>query len=150
MSSTTFRYIVRVAGVDIDGNLKVAYGLAKIKGVGVTLAYALCRKLGIDPEARIGNLSEAEVKKIEEALANPKVLGLPGWMFNRRKDYETGKNLHLIGSDLIIAVKKDIELLKKIRCWRGIRHQLGLKVRGQRTRTTGRLGVTVGVKRKRK
>ncbi len=150
MSSTTFRYIVRVAGVDIDGNLKVAYGLAKIKGVGVTLAYALCRKLGIDPEARIGNLSEAEVKKIEEALANPQTLGLPGWMFNRRKDYETGKNLHLIGSDLIIAVKKDIELLKKIRCWRGIRHQLGLKVRGQRTRTTGRLGVTVGVKRKRK
>jgi len=150
MSSTTFRYIVRVAGVDIDGNLKVAYGLAKIKGVGVTLAYALCRKLGIDPEARIGNLSEAEVKKIEEALANPQTLGLPSWMFNRRKDYETGKNLHLIGSDLIIAVKKDIELLKKIRCWRGIRHQLGLKVRGQRTRTTGRLGVTVGVKRKRK
>jgi len=150
MSSTTFRYIVRVAGVDIDGNLKVAYGLAKIKGVGVTLAYALCRKLGIDPEARIGNLSEAEVKKIEEALANPQTLGLPGWMFNRRKDYETGKDLHLIGSDLIIAVKKDIELLKKIKCWRGIRHQLGLKVRGQRTRTTGRLGVTVGVKRKRK
>jgi len=150
MSSTTFRYIVRVAGVDIDGNLKVAYGLAKIKGVGVTLAYALCRKLGIDPEARIGNLSEAEVKKIEEALANPQTLGLPGWMFNRRKDYETGRDLHLIGSDLIIAVKKDIELLKKIRCWRGIRHQLGLKVRGQRTRTTGRLGVTVGVKRKRR
>ena len=150
MSSTTFRYIVRVAGVDIDGNIKVAYGLAKIKGVGVTLAYILCRKLGIDPEARIGNLSEAEVKKIEEALANPQTLGLPGWMFNRRKDYETGKDLHLIGSDLIIAVKKDIELLKKIRCWRGIRHQLGLKVRGQRTRTTGRLGVTVGVKRKRK
>jgi len=150
MSSTTFRYIVRVAGVDIDGNLKVAYGLAKIKGVGVTLAYTLCRKLGIDPEARIGNLSEAEVKKIEEALANPQTLGLPGWMFNRRKDYETGKDLHLIGSDLIIAVKRDIELLKKIRCWRGIRHQLGLKVRGQRTRTTGRLGVTVGVKRKRK
>ena len=76
MSSTTFRYIVRVAGVDIDGNLKVAYGLSKIKGVGVTLAYALCRKLGIDPEARIGNLSEAEVKKIEEALANPQTLGL--------------------------------------------------------------------------
>lgn len=150
MSSTTFKYIVRVAGVDIDGNLKVAYGLAKIKGVGVTLAYALCRKLNIDPEARIGNLSEAEVKKIEEALANPKVLGLPDWMLNRRKDYETGKDLHLIGSDLIIAVKKDIELLKKIRCWRGIRHQLGLKVRGQRTRTTGRLGVTVGVKRKRR
>jgi len=150
MSSTTFRYIVRVAGVDIDGNLKVAYGLAKIKGVGVTLAYALCRKLGIDPEARIGNLSEAEVKKIEEALANPKVLGLPDWMFNRRKDYESGKDLHLVGSDLIIAVKRDIELLKKIRCWRGIRHQLGLKVRGQRTRTTGRLGVTVGVKRKRR
>ena len=49
-----------------------------------------------------------------------------------------------------MAVRKDIEIMKKIRSWKGIRHSLGLKVRGQRTRTTGRLGLTVGVKRKRK
>jgi len=150
MSQTTFRYIVRIAGVDIDGNWKVAYGLAKIKGVGVTLAYAICRKLGINPEMRIGNLTEADVKKIEEALSDLKKLGLPPWLFNRRKDYDTGEDLHLIGSDLIMAVRKDIETMKKIRSWKGIRHSLGLKVRGQRTRTTGRLGLTVGVKRKRK
>ncbi len=150
MSQTTFRYIVRIAGVDIDGNWKVAYGLAKIKGVGVTLAYTICRKLGIDPEMRIGNLTENDVKKIEEALSDLKKLNLPSWLFNRRKDYETGEDLHLIGSDLIMAVRKDIEVMKKIRSWKGIRHSLGLKVRGQRTRTTGRLGLTVGVKRKRK
>ncbi len=149
-SQTTFRYIVRVAGVDIDGNWKVAYGLSKIKGVGVTLAYAMCRRLGIDPEMRIGNLTESDVKKIEEALLNLKKLGLPSWLYNRRKDYETGNDVHLIGSDLIMAVRKDIEIMKKIKSWKGIRHSLGLKVRGQRTRTTGRLGLTVGVKRKRK
>lgn len=150
MSVTSFRYIVRVAGIDIDGNLKVAYGLSKIKGVGVTLAYAICRKLSIDPESRIGNLTENDVKRIEEALTNLKGLNMPSWMYNRRKDFETGKDFHLIGSDLIMAVRKDIELMKKIKSWRGIRHGLGLKVRGQRTRTTGRLGITVGVKRKRR
>jgi len=150
MSTPTFRYIVRIAGVDIDGNLKVAYGLSKIKGVGVTLAYAICRTLGIDPEKRIGFLTEAEVKRIEDALSNPKAIGLPSWLLNRRKDYTTGEDKHYIGADLIMVVREDIERLKRIKCWRGIRHALGLKVRGQRTRTTGRTGVTVGVKRKRK
>ena len=148
MSTPAFRYIVRIAGIDIDGNLKVVHGLSKIKGVGVTLAYALCRTLGIDPEKRIGFLTEAEVKRIEDALNNPKALGLPSWLLNRRKDYVTGEDKHYVGADLIMVVREDIERLKRIKCWRGIRHALGLKVRGQRTRTTGRTGITVGVKRR--
>jgi small subunit ribosomal protein S13 len=54
----------------------------------------------------------------------------------------------LTGSELLYYVKEDIEREKRIKSWRGIRHALGLKVRGQRTRTTGRTGITVGVKRK--
>jgi len=150
MSTPAFRYIVRIAGIDIDGNLKVVHGLSKIKGVGVTLAYALCRTLGIDPEKRIGFLTEAEVKRIEDALSNPKALGLPSWLLNRRKDYVTGEDKHYVGADLIMVVREDIERLKRIKCWRGIRHALGLKVRGQRTRTTGRTGITVGVKRRKR
>ncbi len=150
MSTPAFRYIVRIAGIDIDGNLKVVHGLSKIKGVGVTLAYALCRTLGIDPEKRIGFLTEAEVKRIEDALNNPKALGLPSWLLNRRKDYVTGEDKHYVGADLIMVVREDIERLKRIKCWRGIRHALGLKVRGQRTRTTGRTGITVGVKRRKR
>lgn len=150
MSSRTYRYIVRIAGTDIDGSLKTAYGLAEIKGIGVNLAYAICRRLGIDPEMRIGYLTEEEIKKIEDFIASPVEYGLPPWLVNRRKDYQTGKDLHLIGPELIFYVKQDIEREKKIKSWRGIRHIFGLKVRGQRTRTTGRLGLTVGVRKRRK
>jgi len=150
LSEAGFKYIVRIAGTDIDGSLNVAYGLAEIKGVGVNLAYALCRALGIDPEKKIGYLTEAEIKKIEDAIKNPLAYGIPSWMLNRRKDYETGKDMHLVGAELIYYVKQDIEREKRIKSYRGIRHALGLKVRGQRTRTTGRTGITVGVRKRRK
>ncbi len=149
MLSEQYRYIVRIAGVDIPGDMKLAYGLSLIKGVGYNFALALCRLLGLDPHKRVGFLTDAEVEKIEKALQNPLAVGIPAWMLNRRKDYETGRDLHLIGADLIYYVKRDIEREKKIRSWRGIRHALGLKVRGQRTATTGRIGMTVGVKRRR-
>ena len=139
---------MRIVGTDIPGDLKVVYGLALIKGVGINFSYALCRLLGIDPNKRIGFLTDAEVEKIENAIANPSAIGIPAWMLNRRKDYETGRDLHLVGADLIYYVKKDIEREKRIKSWRGIRHALGLKVRGQRTATTGRIGMTVGVKRR--
>ncbi len=148
--SSSYRYIVRIAGTDIDGSLKAAYGLAEIKGIGINTAYGLLRFLGIDPEKRIGFLTDSEIKKIEEALKNPLSYGIPAWAVNRRKDYETGEDKHLVGAELLFYVKQDIEREKKIKSYRGIRHALGLKVRGQRTRTTGRLGITVGVKKKRR
>lgn len=147
--SSEFRYIVRIGGLDISGTEKVAYGLAKIKGIGVNTAYALCRILNIDPESRIGLLTDEDVERIEEFLSNPSKYGLLNWMYNRRRDVKTGEDLHLYGPDLIIAVREDIETMKKIKSWKGVRHSLGLKVRGQRTRTTGRLGVTVGVRKRR-
>ena len=146
----SFKYIVRIAATDIDGELKTVYGLAEIKGVGVNLANAICNVLGIDPNMKIGYLTEEEIAKIEDVLKNPLKYGIPSWMLNRRKDYETGKDMHLVGAELIYYVKQDIEREKKIKSWSGIRHALGLKVRGQRTRTTGRLGITVGVRKKRK
>ena len=146
----SFKYIVRIAATDIDGELKTVYGLAEIKGVGVNLANAICNVLGIDPNMKIGYLTEEEIAKIEDVLKNPLKYGIPSWMLNRRKDYETGKDMHLVGAELIYYVKQDIEREKKIKSWRSIRHALRLKVRGQRTRTTGRLGITVGVRKKRK
>jgi len=67
---------------------------------------------------------------------------------NRRRDLKTGKDLHLHGSDLVLTIKEDIEREKKIKSWRGVRHSLGLKVRGQRTKTTGRKHAAVGVLRR--
>ncbi len=147
--SREYRHIVRIAGTDISGELPLAWGLSKIKGVGYNFAIALCRVLGLDPRMKVGFLTEAEVERIEDALRDPGRYGIPVWMFNRRKDYETGRDMHLVGSDLVFYARQDIEREIRIRSWKGIRHALGYKVRGQRTHTTGRLGPTVGVKRRR-
>jgi len=148
MSSKEFRHIVRMAGTDIDGSKKFVHGLAKIKGVGINLASAITRAANIRPDARIGLLSEEELGKVEDIIKDPSKHNLPARLFNRRKDLETGRDLHLIGADLALRTKMDIDFMKDIKTWKGIRHSLGLKVRGQRTRTTGRTGKTVGVRKK--
>lgn len=147
--SREFQHIIRIAGTDLEGSLKLEPGLAKIKGVGITYSRALIKVANLNPEARVGNMSEEEIKNIKDILQNPHKYDLPAWMFNRRKDLETGHNLHLIGADLTLRVKSDIVFMGDIRSWKGVRHSLGLKVRGQRTKTTGRSGRSVGVRRKR-
>jgi len=148
--SGEFRHIVRMLGTDLDGSKKVVYALTLIKGIGINMANALVKKAGIDPEKRLGFLSEAEIRRLEAVAKDPAGHGIPAWLLNRRKDLRTGKNLHLTGSDLDLQVKADIDLMKAIKSWKGYRHAYGLKVRGQRTRTTGRTGKTVGVRRKRR
>lgn len=149
MAEEQFRYIIRIAGSNVRGDLKLPYALAAVKGIGVTTAYAVIRKLGLDPEMRAGYLTEEQLKLIEETINDLRKLGLPSWMYNRRKDYETGEDKHLVGAELIFNARRDIEREIRIGSWRGVRHKLGLKVRGQRTHTTGRLGMTVGVTKKR-
>jgi small subunit ribosomal protein S13 len=143
-----FRRIIRILETDIDGELPVIYGLSAVKGVGYNYALATCRVLGLDPAMKIGYLTDDEIKNIESVVKEPRKYNIPSWYYNRRKDYATGEDSHLVGSTLLFYVKEDIEHEKRIKSWRGIRHALGLKVRGQRTRTTGRAGITVGVKRK--
>jgi len=146
--SKEFRHIIRIAGADLDGSQTVAYALANIKGVGIGLANAILKKAGIKTETRVGFLSETDVKKIEDIIEKPAKYGIPGWLLNRQKDRETGNDLHLTGSDLVLQTKTDIDQMKNIRSWRGFRHSHGLKVRGQRTKTTGRKGKAIGVKKK--
>jgi small subunit ribosomal protein S13 len=146
--SEGFRHILRIVGVDVDGTLKTAYALAKVRGVSFNLANAMLRTAKIDPEKRAGFLTEAEVERIEDAVKDPSRHDLPAWLLNRRKDTESGKDLHLISADLVLRTKMDIEQMKNIKSWRGYRHAYGLKVRGQRTKTTGRAGKALGVKKK--
>jgi small subunit ribosomal protein S13 len=148
MSSQEFRHIVRILGSDSAGTLKVSYAVTEIKGVSLSLANAILKKAGINPDLRAGFLTEAEVEKIEDVTEDPAKYGLPAWLFNRRKDSETGKDMHLITADLALKTKTDIDEAKEIRSWRGYRHAYGLKVRGQRTKTTGRAGKALGVKKK--
>jgi small subunit ribosomal protein S13 len=146
--TTSFRHIIRIAETDIPGNLGLVWGLAKVKGIGYNTAVAICRKLGLNPNMPIGYLSDDEVTQIEEVVKNPKKFGLPLWILNRRSDVETGEDLHLVSSELIYYARRDIEREVKIRSWRGVRHSLGYKVRGQKTHTTGRVGPVVGVQKK--
>ena len=95
-------------------------------------------------------LFDDEIERIEKLLQDLSKSNIPRWMFNRRKDLETGEDKHLIGGDVKLQMKFDIDFLKKIRCYRGIRHELGLKVRGQRTKSTGRKGGPLGVIRRKK
>ncbi|MEM2051217.1 MAG: 30S ribosomal protein S13 [Thermoproteota archaeon] len=144
MSNREFKEIVRIAGVDCDGKRKVLDGLSLVKGVGWSTARALCIALNIPMDTRLGYLSDEQVARIEAALSNPSSLNIPVWMLNRRRDPVTGENKHLITSDLELTQKMDIERMMRIKSWKGVRHSLGLKVRGQRTRTTGRTGGPVG------
>ncbi len=145
--STEFRHIVRVAGTDVDGRKNVTIALAELNGVGYNFAYSLLTILGIDHNTRIGYLKESDISAIEDSLRDPIRIGFPSWYLNRRKDPESGKDTHLLSSDLEFAIKNDVEREKDVMSWRGYRHMYGLKVRGQRTRTTGRKGGTVGVRK---
>lgn len=147
MSVGEFKHLVRIAGKDLDGTKKLVVALADLKGVGFNFATSLVTKLGLDPWVRLGSLTEDQINEIERALINATTIDLPNWFYNRRKDPETGETKQLLGADLELAIKNDIEREKSIQSWRGIRHSLGLKVRGQRTRTTGRTGRTVGVRK---
>ncbi len=146
--SQEYRYILRIMGTDVEGTLKTIYALTHIKGISLSLSNAILRKAGVNPDLRVGFLTEMDVGKIEEIIKEPTRYGLPAWLFNRRKDVETGKDEHLISADLVLRNKLDIDQAKEIRSWRGYRHAYGLKVRGQRTKTTGRAGKALGVKKK--
>jgi len=148
--SSSYRYIIRVARTDLDGSQKLDMALSAVKGVGTRLARAIVEAAGLNPEQRAGFISDDDVAKIEEVLEAPTKFDIPHWMLNRQKDMATGKHKHNTGSDLDFQLKMDIDYMMKTKNWRGVRHGLGLKVRGQRTRTTGRTGRTVGVTRKRR
>jgi len=143
-----FRAIIRIAGKDCDGSRRVDHALRVINGVGIALARAVVKAAGIPLNTRLGNLTEDEVARLERILREPSASAVPAWMLNRQRDPETGQTAHLIGPDLTVRVRMDVEKMKRIRSWRGVRHSLGLRVRGQHTKTTGRTGRTMGVSKK--
>jgi small subunit ribosomal protein S13 len=148
LSNSSYRVVLRVAGVDLTGNLKVGYALSRIRGVGIAYSNAILHSLGIDPNIPLGLLPEETIMELESALRAPEKHSIPGWLYNRQKDPFTGTTSHAVGPELLINVRKDVEGMIKSRSWKGVRHAAGLKVRGQKTKTTGRLGQAVGVKRK--
>jgi small subunit ribosomal protein S13 len=145
--SSEFRYLVRIRGKDLEGRKKLVPALADLRGVGDNFAQSIVSSLGLDPKMRLGTLSDSQLKELERVLIDGSSLKVPQWALNRRRDPETGETKQLVGTDLDFALKSDIDREKTVQSWRGIRYSLGLKVRGQRTRTTGRKGRTVGVRK---
>jgi small subunit ribosomal protein S13 len=147
LSASEYKHILRIAGKDIIGSKKLIVALSEIKGVGYNFAQILIQSLNINPAMRVGFLTENDIRDIEQAISNPARAGVPQWYLNRRKNMDDGSNHHMITSDLDFAASNDIEREKLVMSWRGYRHMFGLRVRGQCTRTTGRKGGAVGVKK---
>lgn len=143
-----FKYLVRVANTDIDGNKKVPVGLTRIGGIGTRAGEVICNLSGVDSTKKLGYLTDKEVETLDGIAKDFQSQKIPVWLFNRRRDVETGNDLHITGSDRLMTLRNDLNRLRKIRCYRGVRHQAGLPVRGQRTRTSFRKGSTVGVSKK--
>jgi small subunit ribosomal protein S13 len=142
-----FNFIVRIASSDIDGQKRTVIGLQSIKGVGKRVAEIVAKRAKVDPSVKIGALPDDKVAELEQ-LVTKYVEYAPEWAINRQNDYESGSDMHLLGNDLDIIQKDDINRMRMIRCYRGITHDTHHKVRGQRTRSNGRHGLTMGVSKK--
>ncbi len=106
----------RIAGVDIPLNKKVSISLTYIYGIGRSTAMDILSATGVDPEKRVKDLTPEEEAKLREYID---------------KNYK-------VEGDLRRLITQNIKRLKTINCYRGIRHQKGLPVRGQQTRTNAR------------
>ncbi len=133
-----FNYIVRVMNADLDGHKKVVDALRKIKGVSFMLANAVCSVSGVSKTAIMGSLSDSDVEKLQNTLSNISSSTVPSWLLNRRKDYSSGADKHLLSNDLRFSHESDIRRLRKIKSYRGLRLAVGLPVRGQRTKSNFR------------
>ena len=146
-TNPNFRYIVRVANTDLDGRRRTGLALTGVSGVGLRIAEAACQLTGVDAHSLIGDLPEPVVEQIEATLLDlPKKI--PPWMVNEPRDYLAGATSHHIGPDLQTAERDAVNQMKMIRSYRGVRHERGQKVRGQRTRSNGRTGMAAGVLKK--
>ena len=144
------KYFVRIANTDLDGNKPLKHALTKIKGISFMLSNAICYAAGIEKTKKTGYLTDIEVSNIDDVIKEPAKFNMPSWLFNRRRDPEDNSNKHLVGTALTFTQDNDIKMMKKIKSYKGIRHSLGLPVRGQRTRSNFRKnkGKVLGVKRK--
>ena len=108
--------MARIAGVNIPTQKRVPIALQYIPGIGTKFAHDICSKVGIPPERRVNQLTDAEVLQIREAID---------------RDYS-------VEGDLRRETAMNIKRLMDLGCYRGLRHRRGLPVHGQRTHTNAR------------
>ena len=108
--------MARIAGVDIPNEKRVEIGLTYIYGIGKTSATRILKEANVNPDTRVRDLTDDEVKRISEIINETQV----------------------VEGDLRREIALNIKRLQEIGCYRGIRHRKGLPVRGQKTKTNAR------------
>ncbi|WP_049980776.1 30S ribosomal protein S13 [Halolamina rubra] len=138
------QYFVRIGQTDLDGTKSVERSLSELKGIGKRMARIVADEADVNRQATFGRLDDDEIDSVVEVVEN---LGehVPSWMANRQKDFFSGETTHVTGSDLEESRRHDINRMKMISSYKGVRHERGQKVRGQRTKSTGRTEGTIGV-----
>ena len=142
-----FKYIIRIANSDVSGEERLANALTSIRGIGPRISNAIIQKLKLNPNKLAGKLDDKNVVDIENAIMNLNDY-VPDWLLNRQKDYDTGEDIHPVSVELKMTHDEDLNRMKKVKSYKGIRHASGHKVRGQRTYSNGRKGLALGVSRK--
>jgi small subunit ribosomal protein S13 len=138
------RYFVRIGQSDLDGTQSVERALTDLNGIGRRAARIIAEEAGVDRTATFGALDDdtiEDVVDVVEGFADE----TPEWLTNHRNEFFSGETTHRIGNDLEITRRQDINRMKMIDSYKGIRHKRGQKVRGQRTKSTGRTEGTIGV-----
>jgi small subunit ribosomal protein S13 len=138
------RYFVRIGQTDLDGTKSVERALTGMNGIGRRTARIIADQSGIDRTATLGRLDDEDVESIIEHVQGF-AEDVPTWLTNRPNDYFTGEASHEIGNDLSLTRQQDINRMQMISSYKGVRHERGQKVRGQRTKSTGRSEGTIGV-----
>jgi len=138
------QYFVRIGRTDLDGTKSVERALAEMNGIGRRAARIIAEKADVDRRSVLGKHDEETIEEIV-ALVEGYADEVPEWLTNRQRDFYTGDTTHEIGNDLQMARRQDINRMQMIDSYKGVRHMRGQKVRGQRTKSTGRTEGTIGV-----
>ncbi|GIQ90174.1 ribosomal protein S13 [Kipferlia bialata] len=144
----SFRDLLRIFNTNVDGSILAPFAMTKIKGVGRRFAIIAMKKANVPVTKRAGELTAEEEERLVDVIRNPLKYKIPVWMLNKQKCVRTGNTTQVLANEIATNLREDLERLRRARCNRGIRHALGIKVRGQCTKSTGRGGGVLGVARK--
>ena len=138
------QYFVRIGRTDLDGTKSVERSLSELPGIGRRTARIIADEAGVDRTATFGALEEETIDEVVTLVENY-AEEVPEWLTNRQRDFYTGETTHETGNDLQLTRQHDLNRMKMINSYKGVRHMRGQKVRGQRTKSTGRSEGTIGV-----
>ena len=142
-----FSYILRIADSDIDGLRPIAIGITSVKGIGMRTSQQICRLAGVDGNTLVGHLSDDEQDRLRNSI-DDYATTVPWWLVNRQRDIGTNEDAHIVATEVKMTRDDDVARIAGVKAYRGMRHRSGHKVRGQRLRSNGRKGSSLGVERK--